>query len=251
MGDLVPKEKNEAATVDERNRMNAIWDAPALTQRDVIIPSLLLLQPMSPQVTDSKNKFGDIIETLNGEVLGDMNGGFDLVPFKLVKLFVVRKNNEDKDFVMTVPLTPENESLPYEDEMEIDGRVEKILRDRVLKFYVLLRSELETGTAIPYTVSFKRSSHQAGQKLVTQMFIKNVNANKTPASTMIRLSAIKKTKDTKTWAAFDVQTAGVTDDAYIAEAFRWLELINGGKVKEQSVDEQEQATGEIKNDIQY
>lgn len=253
MGDLVAKQEGQTvpANPDEIKKMNQLWDAPQLSQRDVIIPAILLLQPMSPQVTEGDNKFGQLVETLNGEILGEIGTGFDVIPFKMVKLYIERIDNEDKDFHQAFDITPQNESLPYNDEAEIEGKMTKIIRDRVLKFYVLLKNELSVGTAIPYTIAFKRSSYQAGQKMSTQMFLKNINANKTPASTIMRISAVKKTKDSKTWAAADVVASGPTPDSMISEAYRWLEIINSGKAKEQAIEETEQKTGEIKSDIEY
>lgn len=242
----------ESASPQEMSQMKNLWDAPELSQRDVIIPAILLMQPMSPQVTDGKAAFGEWRETLNNEVLGKFEQGFEFVPFKLVKLFIEQiDKGDDKEFLRAVPITPDNENLPYEDVEFIDGKEEKILRDRVMKFYVLLKKELDEGAAIPYTLSFKRTSMQAGQKLATQMFVKNVMSNKTPASMVMKVTCAKKSQDTKTWAAADCTPVGTTPDRYISDAFRWLEIVNSGKAKEQPTEVVDKQTGEIKNVSQF
>ncbi len=246
------REKADAPAVSSQELKNQ-WDAPELSSRDVIIPSILLMQPMSPQVTDDLAKFGEIRESLNMEILGDFKTGFDFIPFKLHKLFIekIDKGEEDPEFLRAVDITPENENLPYQDLEVIEGKEEKIIRDRVMKFFVLLVSELELGTAIPYTISFKRSSFKAGQKLATQMFMKNINSGKTPASMIMTLSAGKKTEGNKTWGVLDVAPSKITPDRFIADAFRWLETVRSGKAKEHVVEGVDTKTGEILADIEY
>lgn len=242
----------ESASPAEVGQMKNLWDVPSISQRDVLIPAILLMQPMSPQVTDGKAAFGEFRETLNQEVLGKFEEGFEFVPFKLVKIFVEQIDlGDEKEFLRVVEITPANESLPYEDHEMIDGKEVKIIRDRVMKFYVLLKSELDQGAAIPYTLSFKRTSYQAGQKLATQMFIKNLNSGKTPASMVMTVTAAKKTQDNKTWAAANCVPSGNASDRYVSEAFRWLEIVNSGKAKEQPTEVVDTKTGVIKNEIEY
>lgn len=242
----------ETATPQEVGQMKNLWDVPSISQRDVIIPAILLMQPMSPQVTDGKAAFGEWRETLNQEVLGKFEQGFEFVPFKLVKLFIEQKDlGDEKEFLRAVEITPQNENLPYEDSEMIEGKEVKIIRDRVMKFFVLLKTELDQGAAIPYTLSFKRTSYQAGQKLATQMFIKNLNSGKTPASMIMTVTAAKKTQENKTWAAANCVPMGPTPDKYISEAFRWLEIVNSGKAKEQPTEVVDTRTGEIKNEIAF
>lgn len=270
------KKENEVAVRDEKAvappqksvaSMKSEWDAPELSSRDVVIPSILLMQPMSPQVTDAQAAFGELRESLNMEKLGDFKLGFEFIPFKLHKLFIERVDKGDeKEFLRAVDITPENENLPYEDHEVIDGKEEKIIRDRVMKYFVLLVSELELGTAIPYTISFKRSSFKAGQKLATQMFMKNINSGKTPASMIMTLSASKKTEDNKTWGILDVAPSKPTPDKFIADAFKWLETVRSGKAREHMIDDEsvgstreivvdgdkvDTKTGEIKEDIPF
>lgn len=215
------------------------WDIPTLSQRDVIIPMILLMQPMSPQVTDEKAAFGEFRESLNMEVLGKFDKGFQFVPFKMVKYFTEAIDNgeDENEWLRNVDITPQNENLPYNDLEMIEGKEVKIVRDRVMKFFVLLVKELEQGSSIPYTFAFKRSNYKAGQKLATQMFIKNINSGKTPASMVMEITCAKTTSDNKTWAVSDIKPIAQTENKYIAEAFRWLEIVNSGKAKEHDVEQ--------------
>lgn len=248
--DLVKKEDNQLATHQETSSWGGAM--PQLSQRDVIIPAILLMQPMSPQVTEEKAAFGEFRESLNQELLGKFDDGFEVIPFKMQKLFVEYVDlGDEKEFHQTFDITPQNENLPYLDEALVDGKKVKIQRDRVLKFLVLLKKEVELGASIPYTISFKRTSFQAGQKLATQMFIKNINSGKTPASTVMKVSAKKMSHEKLTWAAMDVSPVGPTPDKMVAEAFKWLTIVNSGAAKEHTSEEVNKKTGEIKEDIPY
>jgi hypothetical protein len=234
----MPVAKTEAApAASTHSAMSNEWAAGSdISKRDIIIPRILLMQPMSPQVTNGEAKFGELRESLNMELLGAFEKGFDVVPFYMEKFFKVSKDlgkNKEKEFMRMDPITPENETLPYEDE-EVDaqsGEVVKILRDRVMSFYVLLKSELELGSAIPYILSFSRTSMTAGRKLTTQMYVKNINSGKNPASMMMHVSAMKQTQDNKTWAILDVKPVAQTPEKMISDAFRWLQLIKTGAAK--------------------
>lgn len=255
MTDMVAQGAKQIANPEE---MRTAWGAPNVTQRDIIIPSIIVQQPTSPLVADGKAAFGEFRESLNNELLGKFEDGFNVIPFFMVKIFVERKDNKERDYIGAIPITPQNESLPYNDEIDVTDRKtgeitrEKICRDRVMRFYVLLEKELRAGAAIPYTLSMKRTSFQAGQKLATQMYIKNLNSGKTPASVMMKITALRKQKDTLNWAAMDAIAAGPTPDEFVKEAWKWLEIVNSGKAKEHNTEEAEVTkTGEIKDEIPF
>jgi hypothetical protein len=220
------------------------WGAgSAITKKDIIIPRILLMQPMSPPVTDGKAVFGEWRESLNLDLLGTFEKGVDFVPFFMEKVFIEYKivndgkGNIEKTYLRSVPITPTNENLKYEDTEIVEGTGEEIQiqRDRCMNFYVLLKSELELGTAFPYVLSFRRTSLRAGQKLTTQMYMKNTNAGLTPASMVCRLSSKKETSDINgkkvTYAVADVSPVERTDPKLIENAFHWLKMVKQGQAK--------------------
>lgn len=222
----------------------ADWGAgSAITKKDVIIPRILLMQPMSPPVTDGKAAFGEWRESLNMEKLGDFERGFDVVPFYMEKVFIEYKiendgkGNVEKKYLRSVPITPANENLKYEGEETNPetGETYALQRDRCMNFYVLLKQELEAGVAFPYVLSFRRSSLRAGQKLVTQMYMKNVNAGLTPASMVIKVLSKKETSDKGgkkvTYGIADVAPVERTDPKLIENAFHWLKMVKQGQAK--------------------
>ena len=221
----------------EASDLNA-WGQAQLTTKDIIIPRILLMQPMSDKVTAGEAAFGEFRESLNNELLGKFEEGFEVVPFHMEKVFVEydASNPKKKEFLRITPITPANENLKYEDtEVTPEGKKLLVSRDRAMNFYVLLPQEIEVGGAIPYIISARRTSLNAGKKLATQMYMKNLAAGKNPAAVICKITAKKETNDEGTYGVLDVTPSKATPTEYVAEAFKWLQLIKSGKAK---VDEQ-------------
>lgn len=227
----------------------AAWGSSNVSAQDIIIPRILLMQPMSEKVTAGDAKFGEFRESLSNELLGNFEQPFEVVPFHMEKVFVEFDASQDeKEFIRVVPITPENENLPYEDTgLNKKGEKVPISRDRTMNFYVLLPKELELGGAIPYILSMRRTSLQAGKKLATQMFVKNVAARRPPPAVTMQISAGKQTEDKKTWAVMDVKPVSATKPEWMVEAFSWLQLIKAGKAKahEESYNEDAKVAADV------
>ena len=216
----------------------AEWGAAPISSKDIIIPRILLMQPMSDKVTAGEAAFGEFRESLNNTRLGDFKTPFEIIPFHMEKVFIEYKivtqgQKTTKEFLRVVPITPANEDAKYEDtEVGEDGKVYPIARDYTMNFYLLLASELRSGEgAMPYILSTRRTSSKAGKKLATQMYVKNLQAKKTPASTMCLVTAGKQTNDEGTWAVIDVLPGEPTPDTYVAEALKWYKMVKAGQAK--------------------
>jgi hypothetical protein len=257
---IVTEEKKTAAPVVVDAAAKALaqiedvsaWGAAPVTAQDIIIPRILLMQPMSDAVTNGKAAFGEFRESLNNELMGKFEDGFEVVPFAMHKVFVEyeQASGGKKEYLRTVPITPANEGLPYEDKEKNDeGRTIAITRDRVLNVYCLLPKELETGGAIPYIISFRRSSMQAGKKISTQMFVKNHAAGKNPAAVMCKIWATKETNDEGTFGVMDVTPTKPTPTEWQAEAFKWLGIVNSGRAKVDESSYNEETKTEVSKTV--
>lgn len=243
--------KERSAALVEATTLES-WGVTEVSSRDIIIPRILLMQPMSDKVTAGEAAFGEFRESLNNEKIGDFNQGFEFIPFHMEKVFVEYDvtDETDKKFIRTVPITPQNEDLPYDDQGEDrDGKKCPISRDRVMNFYVLRPEDIEAGGALPYILSARRTSMTAGKKLATQMFVKNAATGKTPAGVVCLATCGKQSKDKKTWAVLDVKPLSPTPDKYVAEAFKWLKIVKAGKAKahEESYEEEIKESGDFKD----
>jgi len=243
--EVAKKENKEVAIPTGANVED--WGPSEISGQDVIIPRILLMQPTSDLVVEGEAAFGEFISSLDNTKLGDFKKPFEIVPICMDKAWVeydVTQGDDfkNKKFLRTVKITPANEAYPYKD-TEDGGKV-KIMRDKCMNFYVLLPSELKIGGAIPYLLSFRRSSIDGGKTLITQMEVKNKMAKKAPAGVICEISAEKKTNDAGTFAITKVKPLKDTPTEYIEQAFYWYKIIKSGaaKVDEESFDRDVEGT---------
>lgn len=134
---------------------------------DIILPKLQLVQALSQAVTDKEAEAGKYYNTVDKVELGD---SLDIIVMSSVKLWQVFKEvpagkggKTKQEYVETIDFLG-NEDL----EINEDNGTDKIHRDKLLRFYVLLVSDLKDGMAFPHVVDFKRSSYKAGRELQTK-----------------------------------------------------------------------------------
>lgn len=256
-GGTVAEEKQMAvkaqAAVALAGESASDWGRADVSSQDIIIPRILLMQPMSDKVTEGEAAFGDFRDSLNNELVAKMGEKFEVIPFHMQKIFVVYDVTDanDKKYLRQEPITAANDNAKYEDEeRNADGKLIKLQRDRVMNFYVLRPEEIAIGSAIPYIMSFRRSSMQAGKKLATQMFMKNMAAGKAPPATTMTVFAKKESNDKGTFAVVDVAPVRPTSPENIAEAFKWFQMVNAGKAKahEESYNEEARADRPISSE---
>jgi hypothetical protein len=224
----------------------AAWGAEVNVGTDLIIPKLLLMQGMSDAVTEGKAGVGEWRDSVNHNKFGSITESFEVVPFHVTKHFDIEVENDDGKFewVRTEPII-ENPSLPgYNDQLpwtdKEDGK--NIKRIRRLNFYVLIPKEVEEGTSIPYVVSFKSTALKEGQKMLNQMYVRNLRAKLTPASYKFKLSVTKQENDKGKWFVPVVELGGLSNSDEIAEAHSWFKTVTakGSTVK---VDESDVVKG--------
>lgn len=242
MSKEVTKKENKNEVSTEVNMDE--WGGSPISAKDIVLPRILLMQPMSEKVTEGEAAFGDLIESLNGEKIGDLKNPIEIIPFYMTKTFVEYNANDPKDkkYVRIVPITPENDDLPYNDDngTDRDGKPCKIERDRCMNFYCLLPKDIENNSAIPHIVTFRRSSAKAGKKLATQMYVKNRDAGLPPPAVMVNLSVAKDSNDKGTFGVLDVNFTKKTPENHVKECLRWVKLILAGQatVHEESFEDE-------------
>lgn len=224
------------------------WSSQVNVGSDLIIPKLLLMQGMSDAVSEGKANVGEWRDSVNLNKFGSLNESFDVIPFHVTKHFDIEVEQEDGKFkwARTEPIV-ENPSLPgYNDQLpwtdKEDGK--NIKRIRRLNFFVLLPKEVTDGTSIPYVVSFKSTSLKEGQKMLNQMYVRNIRAGLTPASYMFKLSVTKQENDKGKWFVPVVTLSERTSNEGVTEALTWFKTVTakGAAVK---VDESDVTKGEV------
>lgn len=195
-----------------------------ITADDMVIPKLLLMQPMSELVTDGEAKMGEIRDSLTKKLMGSEKNPVEVVIFSVFKTWLEFK---DGDYMSTKPITHLNMALPLE-EIASDGAV--ITRDKVINFYCLIPSEIESGDAFPFVLSCRRTSMMAAKTVNTylqKMKMSGLNAwDKT-----FKITSSKETNDKGTFFILNVEAGEVSKDAWKATAKNWYDLLAKSKVR--------------------
>lgn len=201
------------------------WGTNDLASKDIVIPKIYCMQGLSDLVAEDKAKMGDFIDSLTSKKLGSISEPLNFIPFHMEKLWEVSKQNEKGDFEFATfePVTAANIDRAYEN--NIDGINYKY--KYTMRFYVLL----ENDSSLPYIISFKGTSTQAGKVLATQMFVKNKAAGKVPPAFVMSLAGRKDKNDKGTFAVMEVCPKRETTPQEVNEAFGWFKTINQGGVK--------------------
>lgn len=210
--------KTEAAVYSEADM--AAWGGNELTSKDIIIPSLLLLQSNSEFVKLGKGKGGDFFDSVS-----EINYGPELkgvVPFHMEKTWTVEKFNGKKyEWDHTEKMTPENENSPY----EFDVGNDKFRNKYTYRFYVLVE-----GSILPYSLKLKGASKKTGSNLSTEMYVKNAMKKLPPAANLITLSsALEKNKEGDSYFVAKMLVADKTPYEKVMEALNWFKTIRDDK----------------------
>ena len=223
------------------------WGETRVTSKDMVIPKILPLQHMSEKVAEKLGEYGDFRDTLSNTKFGDLETPFEVIPFLMQKKWmefqmVPQKNGGVKrEFLQTVLIQDNPLVEGFNDDLPLRDEAEGIERDRVMDFFVLIPGEVESGEALPYVLSFRRTSLKCGQKMATQMYVKNRAANKAPASVVMEMSGKSKSNDDGTFVVQDVAPKRVASDKEIAEALKWYKIIKQGGAKVDDSDLRKEA----------
>lgn len=213
-----------------------------VSRRDIVIPKLYPVQKMAKVLEDKSVEaaFGDFLDNLNNDKHGDTENPVEIIPFGFQKKWVeydriVAKNGSVKrEYKQVLPITPENDQLPYTDE---NGLVE---RDRVIDLYCLLPSQIEEGVGFPYVISFRRTSLKAGNKVLTQLLRNEMMGKPTWAVTM-KISGRVTENDDGAYIVLDARAGRLTTEEESQECVKWMQLVNSGAAKVQEDDHTEEA----------
>lgn len=218
------KEETKEVTTTQANEVSQFRPEDfggnvGLSQRDIVIPKIMAMQGLSKLVVDGVAKFGDMIESLSNEKLGDMKTPIQFIPFHMTKKYLIFKfNGKDFEYLKTEPITAMNDSLPFEDR---DENGTQIRRQRVLSFFCVLPGD----TSLPYVIDFKGMSSKTGRALATQMYVKNRNAGKVPPAVLMELSGEKVQNDKGVFVVLNVKTVRATTKEEIQTCLDWYNTI--------------------------
>lgn len=214
----------EKSQITEYQEQGA-WGSEEISNEDIVIPKILLMQPMSELVTDGVARIGEYRDSLNTErVLGSDKVPVELIIFGTFKTWIEFKDGE---YLATKRWEPSNADLAKEEIME-DGSV--LSRDKVLNFYCLVPKDIAGGEPFPFVLACRRTSALAGRELNTH--IKKLSMFKKPsAAKVFALTSYKETNDKGTFFVSTVKVLRDSTNEEQAAAYEWYKALAKSKVR--------------------
>ena len=217
-------------------------------QKDLIMPKLLLMQPMHPLVVkEKKRQAGEIASSEDGSVIDENHpeGPIELVPFFLQKVWRITKpgeKNSNEIFVRIEESNAENSDWQW-GAYEENG--EDFIRRQSWYLYGYLAHELkEYGNAFPCVVEFRNTSFRIGKQIYSRG-AKLRDLGQPLFFNKCILSPRQESNDKGTFYVWNLEWEKTTDEEKKCAA-KWFKAVrsSGYRVKEEGQADTTESTEE-------
>lgn len=228
----------ELAKQDPNHAMiefGSMMDAEKASARDILIPKILFMQPVSKFVAKEKAKPGELRASLDATCLAERGKTTEFIAFNRFKTRVTFKKVKGKqEYQSTTPWVPAYEGVPRN---EIIGG-EEYEHFETLNYYVLLTSDIASGEAFPYLISFRSTAYKTGKALET-FRTKLQMANKPLPFKTFQLGLEQTENDKGTFYVPTVTMGRNSTDEELSQVKNWFDLVTPGSVKHDDSDLEE------------
>ncbi len=225
------------------------WDTENVVEaKDIRIPRALLMQQMSDLVGQRKATAGDIVNSITGEKLADDKAPLKVVPITTFKTWTIEVLKSGKwEWETQEQYTLKNSVRSKEPFDYVDKAGQKVSARAVEVINLLCFLEKDQGSAeaLPYVISFRMTSFQCGQQILTER--RNAqSANKPFPSYVLELSPAHTKNDKGSFYKFQVTgksvNQGFKDNALVLKG--WFDTFQMGTMK---IDEEANASDDTTN----
>lgn len=227
--------KNELAKKEETAIAAAqdfgVWGEETVGQDDVLIPRIILMQPMNDEVTAGKVKMGDLYDNVNDIVVGGFDQPVAFLPFYhkvMWQRYKLTSGGGKPEYIDTLDDPQKTKQLPFIEDHPDGYQIKNV---RVSKFMGFLRNEDGEISSLPCEISFKSSSSKAGKKLFTQMYVTNKAARLVPCAYWISVETRRESNDSGTYAVMDVRKSTSASAEEIQQCVEWFHAVKNNEVQ--------------------
>lgn len=236
-GALAKKEETSLA------QYQGLMDETPVDKKDFLIPKLLLMQGVSKLVQEEKARAGEIRGSIDQNKIAEKEGSVEIIPFSVYKTWVTL-TKVGSEFVVQEPLTALNYNKPRE---EMRDGVE-VINFETLNYYCLLPEEIQNGMFLPYVVSFRSTSYQAGKTLETHRARLQEFGKPLPFKTF-NLGSSPKKNDKGSFYVFTISESRDTTEVELDAVKHWHSIVKQGEAKVDDADLTERnVTSSVKSD---
>jgi len=240
MGAVAKKESTELQVAEPQLIQGEQIDA-----RDVLLPSLYLMQSNSEWVTNEVVKMGEIVKSTGQTVVAKRDEPLVIVPLAFNKTFRIVEQAGNA-WVRNEAFDPGKA-----DEWEFTENGKALKRVSCINVYAYLQKELAaqdeavaaaqksgemvdmSQMALPVMITFRSTGYRAGKEVITHFAIAQ-KCKAEPYTGKLELSAIKQTNDDGTFYTYQVKPhrGGQKLSAeQLTECHQWRQLMLANAVK--------------------
>lgn len=227
---------NEIAIADEKKLAvyGGLMDETEVSGQDILMPTLLLMQPLSKLVTDDKAKTGEWRGSLSENLLAEKGKTVEVIPFGFHKTWIVFKDGisgqKRPEFVAVEPYS----NRPQRERIENINGIQ-FHNFETINYFVMPVAEINLKTAIPYLLRFRSTGFIVGKKMETMRAMLQ-KANKPHCFSTFQLGSVLKENDQGKFFVPTLDWGRDTTEAELAVVKPWVELARAGKAKADDAD---------------
>ena len=251
--------KKEAALAVP-TELQGSWGSEGISNSDILIPRLLLMQGTSEAVADGAAAQGDILRSTTKKVLAKKGESLQFIPLMSFKTWITSEKVGDKfEYRGEGPMDAKNEhwDLTFTAPATVGGKPVEWRRDKSINIYTLLVDDIaRMGKAVqamakgempnpedalmPCLVSFRRSSFRVGRQMLT--FFKSCEQFKAPpASGIYKLGAVLEKGEKGNYHVFTAEQVGRSTVEQLGVAKSWYDILHTAKVAIDNVTDEDGA----------
>lgn len=243
------KEKSVLATIKDNKELAAFYGGGQeddFTQDDLMVPRILLAQSQSKYVVEEKAKAGQLVGSLQHNILADRAQSLEIIPFyrnKTFRLFKPQAGGGSPKFITEVPYSLDTKAWERSKLREVSWTyknlegievTEKLLCFITWNYYVLLPTNIE---GLPCVISFSSTSYTTGKMLGTMIAEESKKGIPMPFKTyQIKTEAVSNEKGN--FYKLLVSSGRETLNEELALVTEWAALANKGDIKVDSAEEE-------------
>lgn len=224
----------DIAKADEQRlaAFGGMMDETPVSGADILMPALLLMQPVSGMVTKEKARSGEWRGSLAENLVVPKEQTTEVVPFGFHKTWVVFKKDRTgkQDFVRVEPFSVR----PIRERAEVIEGVE-YQNFETINYFVMLAAEMANPTALPYLLRFRSTGFIVGKKMET-MRAQLQKAHKPHCFSTFKLGSLYKENDKGKFYIPTLDWGRPTTDEELSALKPWVELAKSGKAKADESD---------------
>lgn len=214
-------------------------------QEDLVISRLLLAQSQSKYVQSEKAKAGQIVGSLEHDLLAEKGDKLEIIPFhryKSFRLFKPQPGGGTPKFIAETPYSAE--TITWEKKRLREVEWEYVNADKVKvkemlsvfitwNYYCLIANQVEL---LPRVISFASTSYQAGKNLGTFALEADKQGYPLPFKTY-KVGTELMTNDKGSFYRFMIEKGRDTTDEELSNVGYWAELAKKGEIVVDEGDE--------------